>query len=281
LSEEMTFEQAEAALTSAAQSDAAEPASTIPASSSEGQSQGTTEPTQPDSFTSLDPNTLPPEAQEAYKRMQGDYTRKTQEVAELRRIQTELGDSFDPQRVTQSLQFVEALETDPEFAKAVYGQLNDVLSQAGLLDEATGEIDPAAAEALFEEDGDSALAREVEELKAWKQEQEEAHMEQALAAHIQRQDMAIRQEHPDWKDDDYDAVYQLAFAHGGDLTAAAETYESLTNRFISQYVERKAGVPSGVHATTSGGHAAVPAEGFASLDDAHRAAVEHVRNALG
>lgn len=37
-----------------------------------------------DAFTALDPNTFPPELKSAYKRMQADYTRKTQEIATQR-----------------------------------------------------------------------------------------------------------------------------------------------------------------------------------------------------
>ncbi len=38
-----------------------------------------------DGFTRIDPKTLPPELQSIYKSMQADYTRKTQEVADLRK----------------------------------------------------------------------------------------------------------------------------------------------------------------------------------------------------
>jgi hypothetical protein len=279
----MTFEQAEAALSSAAAQDAGTQAASTPTPSSSGESAGATPAPVADSFTSIDPNTLPPELQAAYKSMQGDYTRKTQELSQLRSLQEQLGDSFDPTRVTQSMEFVNALETDAEFAHAVYNQLADVLAQAGLLEGAPepegslgGSVDPEF------EDPESVLAQEVAELRAWKEQQEQAQQEQALASYIQRQDMAIRSEHPDWNDSDFDAVYQLAFAHGGDLMQAAQAYESLTNRFVTDYIARKSGVPSGVTTITSGGHAAVPAEGFGGdLDAAHKAAMEHLRNALG
>lgn len=38
-----------------------------------------------ESFSSIDPNTLPPELQAAYKSMQADYTKKTQSIAEFRK----------------------------------------------------------------------------------------------------------------------------------------------------------------------------------------------------
>lgn len=40
---------------------------------------------QPESFTSVDPSTLPPELQATYKSLQADYTRKTQNLAEINR----------------------------------------------------------------------------------------------------------------------------------------------------------------------------------------------------
>jgi hypothetical protein len=280
----MSFEQAEAALSSAAAEDAgsAQAAST-PEPSSSGEGAGAT-PSAVDSFTSIDPNSLPPELQAAYKSLQGDYTRKTQEIAQMRSLQESLGDNWDPDRVTQSMEFVQALETDADFAHAVYNQLNDVLMQAGLLEGAPapegypnqGVVDPEF------DDPESVLAQQIAELTAWKDQQEAAQQEQQLAAYIQRQDMAIRQEHPEWQDQDYDAVYQLAFAHGGDLMQAAQTYETLSTRFVEDYIARKSQVPSGATTVVSGGPAAVPSVGFGDdLDAAHRAALEHFRTALG
>ena len=43
-----------------------------------------------ESFTGFDPSLLPEDMQAVYRSMQGDYTRKTQEVADLRRREWKL-----------------------------------------------------------------------------------------------------------------------------------------------------------------------------------------------
>src|SRR5690242_10753259 len=45
----------------------------------------------PDSFTKLDPNSIPEEARPFYDSMLSDYTRKTQEAAPWRKLGEELG----------------------------------------------------------------------------------------------------------------------------------------------------------------------------------------------
>jgi hypothetical protein len=42
-------------------------------------------PTREDAFTSVNPDELPPELQPLYKQLQGDYTRKTQSIAQMRK----------------------------------------------------------------------------------------------------------------------------------------------------------------------------------------------------
>lgn len=285
----MTFEDAQAALDSAIAADTASKSPEAPSSAvetgattdSQGQTPGEY---QADSFTNVDPSTLPPELQVIYKNMQGDYTRKTQAVAPYLKLQEQYGPEFDPSRVEQSLEFVTALETDPDFARAVYDQLHSVLDEAGLLEAAAEAGLVPEAGSLDDQfvDEESPLAREVQELKAWKAEQENHAQEQALAAHIQRQEMALREENPSWGDSDWDAVYQLAFAHGGDLFAAGQTYEALQTRLLENYIQKKADVPSGVSTVVGGQYAAPPAEGFGEdLNAAHKAAMEHLRNVLG
>lgn len=66
----------------------------------------TSEPTFASGF---DPSKLPPELQQAYKQMQGDYTKKTQELAEARRFQ-EAYSQYAPMLnyIAQNPQIVEA-----------------------------------------------------------------------------------------------------------------------------------------------------------------------------
>ena len=68
-----------------------------------------------DSFTSVDPNTLPPELQATYKSLQADYTRKTQEAAPYRKFAEQTGMGIDDlQRVlAEYSQFSNVLQNNP------------------------------------------------------------------------------------------------------------------------------------------------------------------------
>jgi len=57
---------------------------TLESQSGQATHQGESAPAE-ESFSSIDPKTLPPELQAVYKNMQADYTKKTQPVAELRK----------------------------------------------------------------------------------------------------------------------------------------------------------------------------------------------------
>lgn len=95
-----------------------------------------------ESFTGLDPNEAPegghtPEwLQERYKQMQGDYTRKTQELSETASSRAE------------ELEFLESLRSDPDTQRAVLEEL-----QALLDGESDGEevVDDSEAHDPFEE----------------------------------------------------------------------------------------------------------------------------------
>jgi hypothetical protein len=85
------------------------------------------EPSQPkeDSFTSIDPNSLPPELQATYKSLQADYTRKTQEAAPYRKFAEQTGMGIDDlQRVlTEYNQFSNVLQNNPaQLVQALFQQ---------------------------------------------------------------------------------------------------------------------------------------------------------------
>lgn len=76
-----------------------------------------------ESYTDIDPNEVPEEGitsewlQERHKQMQGDYTRKTQEVAGLKSR-------------SEDLDFLDALRSDPDTQRAVMEQLAEMLDGA-------------------------------------------------------------------------------------------------------------------------------------------------------
>lgn len=297
-----SFDAAATALSNAGQADAAEREGTsyvAPAPEGTGTQEGTTAPTPeagqptetPDSFTKTDLNSLlegvtDPAARQAieaaYKSFQGDYTRNMQQIAPWRQF-AEAG--IDPAVAAQSLEFVQALETDPEFVQAVHKQLSQALESAGLTaqqasDEAARQIQSGEA---FQDGADDSLSREVAELRQWKEEMEAAQVQQGLMAEIQRSEMAIRQANPHYTDQDIEKVYELAFAHGGDLSAAAQSYEGLRQQFISAYVDQK-GAANAVTPSAAVPVAAASSEEPPDMTDwktASAAAREFVRNALG
>lgn len=298
-----SFDAAATALQNAGQADAAERDGTsyvAPAPEDAGTQEGTTATPAPaaqpseatDSFTKTDLNSLlegvtDPAARQAieaaYKSFQGDYTRNMQQIAPWRQF-AEAG--IDPAVAAQSLEFVQALETDPDFVRAVHGQLSQALEAAGLSpqqasDEANRQIQ--SGEAFQDGSDDSPLQREVAELREWKERMEAEQVQQTMMAELQRAEMAIRQTNPHYSDQDVERVYELAFAHGGDLMKAAESYEALRNSFISSYVEQK-GTAAAAAPSAAVPVAAASSEEPPDMTDwntASRAAREFVRNALG
>jgi hypothetical protein len=297
-----SFDAAALALSDAGQQDVAEREGTSyvpPATEGTGTEAGTTAveppPAQatetPDSFTKTDLDSLlagvtDPTAREqitnAYKAFQGDYTRNMQTIAPYRQL-AEAG--IDPNQAIESLQFMQALETDPDFVVAVHQQLTTALQQAGLTpqaaaDEAARQIETGEA---FGEGEDNPLANEVAELRAWKEEMESAQVQHTMMAELQRAEMAIRQSNPTYTENDVGRIYELAFAHGGNLMAAAQSYEALRQQFISGYVDQK-GAASEVTPSAAVPGAAASSEEPPDLTDwntARMAAREHLRNVLG
>lgn len=229
---------------------------------------GTTE--QSDSFANIDPNALPPELRSQYQNMQGAFTRRMQEVSEMRKQYESLGDFETAQ---QAVQLVQALQEDPV---AVHRQLTDYLESIGhspaqaqaIASEQTGVQSDGSS--FFDEEADNgplnAVQRELEELKQWKEQQEMERQEQAEMAALQREEMAIREADPSLSDDDIQTMYQLAFAHGGSLVHAAEAYKALRDRLATSFLEQKASVPAGVSSPTVTGTAQQPAR-FSDLND--------------
>jgi hypothetical protein len=300
-----SFDAAALALSNAGQADTAEREGTSytpPATEGTGTEEGTTTPpeqaAQPvettDSFTKTDLNSLlegvtDPNAraaiEAAYKGFQSDYTRGMQQIAPWRQL-AETG--VDPAVAAQSLEFVQALETDPDFVRVVHRQLSQALEAAGLSpaqasDEAARQIQSGEA---FQEDNEgdlSPLQREVAELREWREQMETQQVQHTMMAELQRSEMAIRQANETYTDQDIERVYELAFAHGGDLHAAAKSYETLRQSFISGYVDQKGAASAGIPS------AAVPVAAASSdepvdmkdWNTARLAAREFLRNQIG
>lgn len=187
----------------------------------------------------IDISSLPEEAQlfirARERELQGDYTRKTQEVAEQRR------------EAEQAMQFLQALNTDPNFAMSVLSQLQGNLAAAGF------DFD-GGDEYFGGDEGPDPYQAEIARLEANQNAIQEMLYEQQLSASLDFQLARIAQDHPDWTDQDQQAIIDLGFATGGDLMAAAEQYAGIRDNVILSYLNSKGSVnaPSNVPATGSG-----------------------------
>lgn len=224
------------------------------------------EPTQAATSREIDLSTLPLEAQEFVKarerELTADYTRKTQEVAQQR------------QEAEQALQFIDALNNDPQFAKQVYDALAESLPQA-----TNYEYDDNS---LYLPEEDDPYAQKLAELEQWKTGLEKQFEEAQWNAHIDRQLAEVRSANADWTDDDINDVIGLGFATQGDLHKAADMLSQIKNRVVSSYVEQKSSVQAPA-LTLPSVSAQVPPEGFTGVEDKrlHDAAMERLRAELG
>jgi len=209
----------------------------------------------------IDPATLnlPPEAQ-AYlqqreREMQGDYTRKTQELAEQRR------------EAEQALEFVNALNNDPSFALQVTQTLSEALQAQGY---SVQEANAIAASQSGLDDDDTFVdpyMEKINQLESWAAQQEQRIAVANAEAQINAGINAIRAENPTYTDDDVKDILTMAFAYGGDVIQAHEAYKNVTQRVTESYLSQKESVPSSLNQPSSANHSEIPPEGFKSLND--------------
>lgn len=232
-----------------------------------------------ESFTGFDPNVLPEDMQKVYKSMQADYTRKTQEIAELRRQYEVLSEAgVDPNEALQAAHLLSRLDNDPEFAQEFTKVVSARLEEMGLV-----ESDQYSEQAPFNETTDATnsalppeLVREIEEMRAFREQMIEQQQQAEVLQHLEAAESTIRATNPDYSDDDMQAIYNLAYSTNGDLFAAQQQYHAIQQRLLGSYLQAKT-VPHGA-TPAPGGPASVPGRDFSNLDDAHKAAMEAVRN---
>lgn len=243
-----------------------------------------------DTFTSVDPATLAPELQEIYKQMQGDYTRKTQAVAERARELSAFGSA---EEVRNAVEFAQALR-DPSNLVQLHSELSEYLQDQGLT---PAQADAVAAQEVQRQQGeqewgfsdpDDDIRRELEalksqnqELQSWRQQEEEQRQLAFIEQDIARKESFIRQQNPSYKQDDIDSIYVMSYAFGGDLIQAAQAYEDQRRRFASEYIASKGNVPASLGPVTPDSGAQAP-EGFGrDLNAAHDYAKRRAAAELG
>lgn len=240
--------------------------------------------TDSDSFTKFDLNSVPEEyrpfVESAYKQFQGDYTRKTQDLAEQRKAL----EGLDPNAAREAIQFVDAIQNDPQYALAVHQTLTEQLTAAGY-SPAQAQAEASRQLSEFDNGGDDwegedygvvppDVQRKLDELEAWKSQQEQTQRQQQWEMELTRQSMAIQQANPSYEQDDMDAIFQLSWSTNGDLFKAQQAYDAITQRGAQRYFAEKAGVPSGQP------HSSGPAETPQvpkTMEEGHAMALEHWR----
>ena len=229
---------------------------------------------EPESFTGFDPTILPEDMQQVYKSMQADYTRKTQEIAELRRSYESFSEAgVDPDVALQAIGFLQQLDNDPQFALEV---AESIRQNVGAPDVAQ-RTEVATPDVNDSYDGlPPTLAKELEEMRAFRQEMMEMQAHQETMAELEAMENTIRTSNPDYTDEDVEAIYSLAYATDGDLIAAQQQYHAIQQRMLSSYLKAKT-VPHGATPAPAA-PSSTPDRSFGSLDDAHKAALEAVRN---
>lgn len=248
-----------------------------------------------DSFTRLDPNAIPAELQPYYKSMQADHTRKTQEAAPYRRLAEETG--LDVDGLKQAAELYTALQ-DPTQIVQFHSELTAALREQGLTPAeasaaATQHIQEtqsgtAEQETAWSDDPDERRLQELEAKLAHIEESSKAEaearqreqMQMSLVAEMNRQEAFVREAHPDWQQDDVDAVYELSAFYGGNLVDAAARYDDIVSARVARILNGKGAAATGTPAPlpVQGGAVTKPMDFGGDLDAAHKAAMKLVRS---
>jgi hypothetical protein len=235
-----------------------------------------------ESFTGFNPSDLPEDLQSVYRSMQGDYTRKTQEIAELRRTYEQY-DAFsesgvDPNYALQAADFYKKLDTDPTFAKQVVDNIQRNLGNVGDEQQSIGDTPYNGDNGEGYDSLPPVLQQELAEMREFRSDMLFQQEQAETIAGLEYVEQEIRLSNPHYTDDDLSSIYDLAYSTDGDLSAAADAYHSIQQRVMSGYLQSKQ-APMGVQPIPTG-PSSVPPRQFSSLDDAHKAAMEAVRNSL-
>lgn len=230
-----------------------------------------------ESFTGLDPSSLPEDLQLYYKNMQADYTRKTQEIAEQRKQYQQLTEyGIDPNYALEAVGFLQRLDDDPAFAADVARQLapmEEYPATEQYYDEESVPYDNASGDYDYIS---PSLQAELESMREFRSSFNEQQQEQAMLVELHQEETYIREQYPHYNETDIENIYQVAHATDGDLLAAQEVYTSMEQSILNKYLQSKQ-IPQGL-TSPSGGPASVPGRSFANLDEAHKAAMERLRN---
>lgn len=204
----------------------------------------------PDSFTKLDPNSLPEEVRPYYDSMLGDYTRKTQEAAPWRKLGEELGVS-SPDEFRQAAELFAYLQDDNnarQFAQQLaqaYGITGQAPAPATEAAEPTTTADEFAA---LDDPAVQQLRAEIDGLKQAVAQRDQQAQQEAMQWHLlgemNRQEAMLKEQHPTWAEDgeEWTAIWNMAPQFGGDLTVPAQIIEQAQQAAVVRLLNGKATV---------------------------------------
>ncbi|HEY6018903.1 MAG TPA: hypothetical protein VIY48_03140 [Candidatus Paceibacterota bacterium] len=227
----------------------------------------TTTPAEPEQFldrSQIDLSNLTPEQRDYLdareREMQAAFTRKTQTLAETQR------------EAAQAIEFLDALNTNPEFALQVHQRLSQELQNMGYsVAEANAAASGELANAGYEEDAseyeDDPYLSRIHQIENWVQTQEQRIREAEVGARLEGDIAKIRSINPEYDDSDIRDIVSMGYAFGGNLIQAADAYKQINQRQIERYLAQKASVPASLNQPSSGGHGETPPEPFKGLDD--------------
>ena len=232
------------------------------------------QPVEVESFTTFDPTILPEDMQAVYKSMQADYTRKTQEIAEKRREYEAFSEAgVDPNEALEAASLWQRMNNEPDFALSISQEIQNRLEELGYTNEPVVEDTPVDSnyEGLPPE-----VARELQEMRHFRETMIQQQEQQQFLQEVEAAEQTIRTLNPDYTDNDMDAIYSLAYSTNGDLMLAQEQYHKIQQNLLGSYLQAKT-VPHGATPAPSL-PSSTPERSFGSLDEAHKAAMEALRN---
>ena len=220
------------------------------------------------------------------REMQSVMTKRTQEAAETLKKFEGLE---DPTAAREALAFYKGIQEDPNYAAEVYDFLTQNLTAAGYSPAqetmASGDVEtPRPVAPDFGDDVDEAIQQRLSQLDEAQRKidariaaAEAREQESLLVNRILQQDSAIRQANPTLTDDEMDYVYQLAEATKGDLFAAHETFKSIQESVVRNYLSSKENVVDVAPPSTPPASIQTTPK---TLDEGMRMGLERLRNEM-
>lgn len=273
--QDMSWDDAAAALSAAAQADeaggtpeqASQPVETETPAEVEAPAEQPSEPVaqvpEDSEETFFNPDELPEELLPGWRQLQAAFTQKTQALAEQRRQFEQFG---DPEQVENAVELYNRL-SDPDNWPQLHAEITEALMEQGYefadAQQMASEEMGAQAESFGLDDPDlaplqgklgtleqqlAAQQAHLDQLNAerqWELEQAQAAQEhQRYVQYMQQQVAGLREAFPHYKEDDIEAIVQLGTFYNDDLSAAQARYDEIWNRKLDAYLSTKKAAPS-------------------------------------